>query len=1158
MRNTHLRVTYPKQISQLKYCFRIVNITSIVLFLFVFCLHAENVNSQFVNITIQKNNVKLENVLTEIEEQTDYLFVYNNKVDVDRIVSVDVKNVQLKDALNIIFDQLSLTYELDGRYILLSSTRGNTLSVKEKLQSDKKVISGIVVDKQGDPMIGVNVIEKGTTNGVMTDGDGRFSLSVFSNAVLQVSYIGYQSKEIPVNGKSSFKIELLEDMELLDEVVVVGYAVQKKANMSGSVATVDVKKLEDRPITTIGNALQGAVASLNIDPSSGDPNDHPAINIRGFASINGGSPLVVIDGVISDATQLNYLNPADIANISVLKDAASSAIYGSRAAYGVILVTTKVGKSEKVTVNYNNNFSFRTMTEKPDYLKNSYIHYNDWNIANGSPVFPTELLETAKAYMEDKNNPDGIYLPTMGEHMFVLTGDLYDEFYKKNAFSTNHTIDISGRTDKVNYFLSGNYSYQDGLIRYGNFGYNQYNVRAKFNIELTPWWSIGSNSSYISALNRSSSAYLESYSGQLETVTSNFFAPVKLSDGNWYDFTNIFGDFQDGGQAKKYDDTFSQLFTTKIDLIKNVLSINGQFNFLQQKVKLDSERLSYDVYVAPGMFDSRANVPNSATAKNNTVRHMTYDVNAAFNKTFNGKHMVGAILGFNQEEYRLNLQTMKKTQLISQNLPTVQLAYGTPTVEETTEEWALRGAYGRLNYVFDNKYIFEFNGRYDGTSRFPHDNRYVFNPSGSIAWNISEEKFFEPLKKVVDMFKIRGSYGQLGNQDVNAYAYVAAMGSWKSQYILGGNNPMVVGAPGLVSDELTWEKVRTIDFGIDFTLLNNRLNFSGDIYRRDTRDMLTTGKVLPNVLGTAFPPENSADLKTTGFEITVSWRDQFELGGKPFHYNVDFNLSDSRSEITKFSNPNGLLSTYYEGMKIGEIWGLKVKGLYATDEEAKNGPDQTEILQNPALYPATAGTLNYEDVNKDGKITRGSYTLGDHGDLTIIGNSTPRYRFGTTLGASWNGIDLSLFFQGVMKYNYAPTGYDHVFFGKYGQAWNVETVGHYEDRWREDNPDPNAYWPVLTHPSANRWIPNKEMTIPNNRYLQNAAYIRLKNLTLGYTFPKEWLQKAGIQRLRIFYSGDNLFCASGLYKYYNVDPENLGAHKYPFQRFNSFGLNITF
>lgn len=1108
-----------------------------------------------INLSLDLQNVPLEQVFSAIEARTSYRFLYNKElVEVTRKVSVNVQNKDLSVVLSQLFAGTDITYILKNRQIVLSRTSEKQ---SQPIKTLKKV-TGKIVDEKGEPIIGANIVEAGTANGTVTDVDGNFSLSVDNNATIHISYIGYLEQDINTAGRTSFNITLIEDTKALDEVVVVGYGIQKKVNLSGAVATADTKKLEDRPITTIGNALQGTVASLNIDPRSGDPNDHPSINIRGYASINGGAPLIVIDGVISDQTQLNYLNPTDIANISVLKDAASAAIYGSRAAYGVILVTTKTGKTEKVTVNYNNNFSLRSLTEKPDYLKDPYVHYNDWNIANGSPVFPTELLETAKAYMADQSKPDGIYLPTMGEYFYVLMGDLYDEFYKKNAFSTNHTIDISGKTDKVNYYLSGNYSYLDGMIRYGTFGYNQYNVRAKLDIQLTPWWKIGSNISHVSAYNKSSSAYLETYNEQLESVTSNFFAPVKLPDGHWYDFTGTFGDFEEGGQAKKYDDTFSQLFTAKIDLIKDVLTLNGQFNYSQQKVKLDYSRLSWDLYVGPDMFDSRANVPNSATARNGTVRHMTYDAYASFNKVFAKKHAVGVILGINQEEYRYNQQNMRKTQLISQNLPSVQLAYGTPTVEELTEEWALRGAYGRLNYILDNKYIVEFNGRYDGTSRFPHDNRYVFNPSGSVAWNISEEQFFTPLKKAVDLFKIRASYGQLGNQDVSAYAYIASMASKRGSYILGGDNRMQVAVPGLVAGNLTWEKVTTADLGIDLTLLNNRLNFSGDIYRRDTRDMLTAGKVLPKVLGTDVPQENSADLKTTGFELSIAWRDQFELAGNPFHYGIDFNLSDSRSEITKFSNTTGTLNSYYKGQKIGEIWGLKVKGLYATDEEAKNGPDQTEILMNPALYPTTAGTINYEDIDDDGKITRGSYTLDDHGDLTVIGNSQVRYRFGSTWSAGWKGIDLSLFFQGVMKHNYAPDGKDHVFFGKYGQPWNVETVGHYVDRWKDDNQDPNAYWPVLTHASASRWRPNREMTIPNDRYLQNAAYVRLKNLTLGYTFPKEWLSRAGIQRLRIFYSGDNLFCASGLYKYYNVDPENLGAHKYPFQRFNSFGLNITF
>lgn len=727
-----------------KHFFRAMKITTLLLFMFIFCLHAENSNSQNVSVTIHKNDVRLENVLNEIEKQTDYLFVYNKNVDVDCNVSVFFSKLDLQEALKNIFGGLNIQYEIDGRYVLLSSNKKGDRRIESLQQSGKKRILGTVVNKNGEPIIGANVIEKGSTNGIITGIDGKFVLSVDPTSTLQISYIGYQTKEVGVYGSSSLIVELQEDMELLDEVVVVGYAVQKKANLSGSVATLDTKKLEDRPVSNIGQALQGAVASLNVDPTSGDPNELPSFNIRGFASINGGSPLVVIDGVISDANQLNTLNPADIANVSVLKDAASAAIYGSRAAYGVILVTTKTGKTERVTVNYNNNFSVRFLTEKPNIFLNSYHFYNDWNIGAGAQVFANELLDVAKAYMKDRSNPDGLWMPTMGQQFYVLANNPYDVFYKKSAFSTNHTIDISGKTEKLNYYISGGYTYQDGMIRFGDFDYNKYNIRAKLDIQLTPWWKIGSNSSFVSSLNRSSSAYLiyadpDNY--RLSTQLGVSVAPVQTSDGHWYDLNSSYGDFEEGGQAKKYDDTFSQLFTTKIDLLKDVLTLNGQFNYSIQRVKTDFSTLSYDVYVAPGIFDSKRNTPNSMTNRYGTVRHMTYDAYANFDKTFAEKHALSAVLGFNQEDYRYVQLNMKKTQLVSQNLPSVQLAYGMPTVGENIETWALRGAYGRLNYIFDNKYIFEFNGRYDGTSRFPHDDRFVFNPSGSVAWYCQRKNF---------------------------------------------------------------------------------------------------------------------------------------------------------------------------------------------------------------------------------------------------------------------------------------------------------------------------------------------------------------------------------------------------------------------------------
>lgn len=1141
-----------------KHFFRIMRTTAFLLFLFVFCLSAENTNSQNVNVTLKSNNMELEKVLNEIEQQTDFLFVYNNHVNVSRKVSVNLKKASLERTLENLFKGTNVKYSIDGTYILLSTNEPNTkspstLAVDQQL---KRTISGIIKDEKGEPIVGANVVEKGTSNGTITDMNGKFNLSVEKRATLNVSYIGYLSQNIPVGEKKELNIQLIEDTQKLEEVVVVGYAVQKKANLSGSVATVDTKKLDDRPIINIGQALQGSVANLNVDPTSGDPNDLPSFNIRGFTSINGGSPLVVIDGVISDAVQLNHLNPVDVENISVLKDAASSAIYGSRAAYGVILVTTKTGKSEHVTINYNDNFSWRGLTSKPKDVMNSSIFYSDWNESNMSQFWSDEFLNAAKQYEADHSKPNGMYLANLDEWMYYDTHDRYSEIYKNDAFSMNHNINISGKTDLVNYYLSGGYNGQDGILKYGRNDYDQYNMRTKLEIQLTPWWKMGTNTDFISSEYKTNTYYLNNLSSNMQsTIGMCNVGPIKTDEGYFFDWATDIGCLEDGGNAKKHDMTIKELLTTRFDILKDVLFVNGQFNYSLQKVNTDEAVIPFIGSGGPGIYWTNQDV-SSATANNGSVRHVTWDAYATFVKTFAQKHYFNAIFGFNQEAYRYNQQDMSKTHLISTNSPSVQLAYGASTVNENTTTWALRGLYGRLNYIYDSKYIFEFDFRRDGTSRFPHKDRVVLNPSASVGYLLSEEKFFAPLKKTINMFKIRGSYGRLGNQDVSAYAYIPTMSAYKSSYLLGGSQPMVVNAPGLVAGNLTWEKVNTADLGIDLALFGNKLTFTGDIYNRTTKGMLTAGQVLPAVLGADVPQENAADLKTLGYDLTLSWKDSKKVGGKPLQYGVDINFSDSYAEITKFENPTGTLNSHYKGERLGDIWGLHTLGLYATDEDAKKGPDQSQVLLLPSAYPASAGTLNWEDRNGDNKITKGSWTLNDHGDYSVIGNSSIRYRFGATLSASWNGVDFSAFFQGVLKHQYAPTPNDKFFWGKFRAPWYNEPYGTYYDRWTVENQNVNAYFPRLWLPNAQST--NCELGIPQTRYLQNAAYIRLKNLTLGYTLPQRWVSKLNIKRLRVYYSGENLCFLTGLYKYYKMDPENLDFAKYPLQRNNSIGVNITF
>ena len=1022
-----------------------------------------------------------------------------------------------------------------------------------QVEQQTVVVSGQVVDANGDPVIGASVVEKGTTNGMITDVDGRFSLKVASaKSQLEITFVGFKTELVSAKSGKDLHIVLREDNELLDEVVVVGYAVQKKENLSGAVATVSTKQLENRPVTNVGQALQGTVANLNVDIGSGSANSTPSFNIRGVTSINGGEPLVVIDGVISDATTLNHMNANDIASMSVLKDASSAAIYGSRAAYGVILVTTKEGKSEKVTINYNNNFSFRQNTQMPDIISDPYDVATTRNVA-AYPwynLYNEEQLAYAKKVSEDPStspyfiNPDGTY-------SYFGQTDWVKEAFKDFGFQTNHTIDISGKTEKVNYFFSGGYNFTDGMIKYGTDKFNRYNLRSKLSIKLTDFWTISNNTNLIMKDYDQPSNLAWLYYWNINRT--NPMSVLKNPDGSWTDDgASVLGCSESGGRSKNNNLNLNTQFSTKLDILKDVLFVNANFayNYIQNKDKTHYLPVPYKQ--GPDMPDRFYNEVTSANISNSSSKHLSFDAYATFTKKFADKHAVTAIAGFNQEEYRYEWSQLNRKGLISSSLPTPELATGDMSMGESITTWALRSGYARLNYTYDDKYIVEFNGRYDGTSRFQKDDRFVFNPSGSAAWVISKEKFFQPLTDVVSFLKLRYSYGVLGNQDVGAYAYIKTMGSGKSGWILDGKQPVYVSSPGLTPGGLTWEKVSTSNIGWDINFFNNRLAISGDVYWRQTKDMLTAGQPLPNVLGAAEPTENAANLETKGWEITLNWKDEFSLAGKPFRYSASFNLADSKSKITKFDNPTGTLDNYYVGYEMGEIWGYTTEGFFQSPEEIKNHADQSKIAYAPGTHSIEPGDLKFADLDGDGEVYRGKNTLTDHGDIRIIGNDSKRLTFGLTGSAEWNGIDLSVFFQGVGKRDYCPPSNNLYFWGIYSQPWTNVTKGNFYDHWTPENP--NGYFPRLKAYVAET---TKELGLPQTRYMQDASYIRLKNLTMGYTLPHNWVEKAGLERVRVFFSADNLFTISGLYKYFKVDPENLNGQDYPLQRTFSFGLNVT-
>lgn len=990
----------------------------------------------------------------------------------------------------------------------------------------------------------------------------NFPISVTENTTLQISYIGYIRQEVAVRNQQSVNIVLREDTHSLDEVVVVGYGIQKKANLSGSVGVVKSEMLENRPISNVSQALQGTVGNLNITNPSGQANASPEINIRGTTSINGGSPLIVIDGIVSDAGILNRMNPSDIENVTVLKDAASSAIYGSRAAFGVLLVTTKTGKEEKLSINYNSNYAFRHITKLTELEKDPYTAASIINqmAYPWYSVFTQEELEYAKRRSEDPNNVSPYYLGPDGTYCYFDTVDWYKEVYRDLGFATTQNVDISGKTDRLSYFFSAGYLFQDGMLRENSINdtYNRYNLRSKLDFQLTNWWSLSSNISFSSS-DYDEPSYLEDlywYLGRESTLV-----PARNPDGTWTHSKamtgpTILAKMTDGGRNTTKSTDFVAQLSTKIDVIKDMLTIRGNFGMNRYEYMYSTHLLPVAKYDGPDRPAIYTRSTSMAEKRSSLRNHILFDVYADFNKTFNEKHFTQVLVGFNQEETKYNLFKASRSELISNSLPTIELATGEAVVNETITSEAMRGAFFRLNYIYNNKYIVEFNGRYDGTSSFPKQDRFVFNPSASLAWVISQEKFFEPVTNVVSHFKLRGSYGSLGNQASKSggeYRYIPTMAAGKTDVILNGAQPTYISAPGLVAGTLTWETVTTSNIGWDINFLNNRLSTTTDIYRRDTKDMLAKGKTLPSVLGTSEPDENAADLKTTGWEVSLNWKDRFNLRGKDFHYGVNFVLADNRTVITKFDNPTGSLSTYYVGQEIGEIWGATTLGFFSSEEDIKNHADQSFMASYPGTRPIEPGDLKFEDINKDGKVDYGKWTLDDHGDYKIIGNKTPRYTFSLGLNMEWNGFDLQAFFQGVGKRDYMPNRSEVNFFGVFYQPWNNITKGNM-DHWTEENP--NAYFPRLKSYVGEQ--SDRELGAPQTKYLQNAAYMRFKNLTLGYTLPQHITDKWNMSRVRFYFSGENIAEISGLHKYYGVDPENLGGSRYPFQRSFSLGLNVSF
>lgn len=1013
-------------------------------------------------------------------------------------------------------------------------------------------VSGVISDAQGVPVTGATVVEKGTGNGAVSDFNGNYVIEVANTkSVLSFSFLGYQSQEITVGNQSIISVTLEEDASQLNEIVIVGYGTQKKVNLTGAVSVVDSEQIENRPVRSVGQALQGLVPNLNVGVPSGKPGSGADFNIRGLTSLNGGSPLVLVDGVQMDP---NIINPADIESVTVLKDAAASAIYGVRAAFGVVLITTKSGKKNSgVKVTLGSNYSQNKFTSVPQKMNSlDYANYmNTMSInANGTPYFDDETTGRIRDYFNDPANNSPVFVHSQtsdNRYTYVGNTDWAKELYRDFFSMSQNNVAITGGDDKTTYRASYGQLNQGGLLRYYDEKFVRNNVVLSIKSDITDWLTVSARTTY----NKEKSS--EPNSGPSWFPQSFFLSdsrplmPVRHPDGNFAGqgyFTNGAAMAELGGTE---DLARNDIWVTGGLIIRPLegLTINMDYtynDFTSTRERFVREFNDYGIDgILLGTFPHTT--PNGVFINSGDSQYSAFNLWAEWSKSFNTVHEFKAMVGYNQEEKHFNGYNASRTNLINNDIPAINLATSeNPIVGGYESDWAVRGAFYRLNYSYDNKYLLEVNGRYDGTSRFAKEDRFVFYPSASVGWRISEENFIKESSGPISELKLRYSIGTIGNQALNnSYPYISTLNTGTLGYLVGDARPTFLSAGGLVDSGLTWEEVTTNNVGLDFGLFNNKLNTSFDYFVRDTKNMLVPGSPLPAVLGTGVPQTNAADLQVKGWELDINWRDK--IGD--VSYSLGFVLADNKAKITRFDNPNAtIIGSRYVGEIIGEVWGFEVNGLFQTDAEANAHADQSELWGG--IW--AAGDTKYEDLDGDGKITRGDNTIENPGDQKVIGNTSPRYSYGITGSAQWKGFDFNIFFQGVAKRDVNFGGWNPWFFGSGNYEWTVSNQFN-QDYWRPDNTD--AYFP---RPYQNNFRGN---TTVATRWLQNGAFIRLKQLTLGYTIPADIMNKVGIDNFRIYFSGENLGEKSKLRYDSAFDPEVVDGTTYPLQRTFSLGVDIT-
>ena len=1125
-------------------------------------------------------------------------------------------------------------WALIGAILLASGLTGSSYAMatpptqSQSVTQSSTIIKGQIVDAEGEPIVGATVVELGTTRGTVTDIDGNFTINSHANAKLRITYVGYKTVETKaVNG---MKVVMQNDNAQLDEIVVVGYGQQKKVNLTGSVTNVDIEKtLGGRPEQDVAKALQGAVPGLTITNTSGDINSQPTMQIRGLGTLSNGAtsnPLVVVDGVPVD--DLTMVNAADIATISVLKDAASTSIYGSRAAFGVILITTKEGKKgEKVSVKYDGHFAWDRATVLPDYpdvpsqLEAAMIgaKRTDGSDPELFGMYFSQMLPYAKAWKEQHSGKKGYSemkpfqsMDNVGDYYFngnqpfyYADYDIQDIWYNKAAPSQSHSVSLNGSSGRTSYYTSFSYDYKQNLMKFNPDKLSRYNFTTNLKTDVTDWLTVGTRVNFV----RRSFSKADSWNNVYQYLWrwGSFFIPSGYmydENGEKLDYRVVAMQKQAARKTTVHDQARFNAYA--IAHITKDLTFNVDYTY--QIDNYNYKTSDHSVYgmnwsgVTPTYIVGTSS--SNTTRENIKQNRWTANAYLNYNHTWVDAHNLGVLVGVNGERFKSDEMWANRTHLYNEDYPELNLAYGEmkdATISSYTGDRSTAGYFGRINYDYKGIYLLELNGRYDGSSRFPAGDKWAFFPSMSLGYRFTEEGYWKNLHDVISNGKLRFSYGEIGNEAIGDNMFISTIspiGQSKLYWLdKNGNKLNQFQLPDWVSSSLTWERIKTTDIGVDLSFLNDDLSLTFDWYQRTTNDMLAPGKAIPDVAGASAPFTNAGSLRTRGWELSLSYRKQIN---KDLNVYGTFNIGDSKSKVTKWNNDSklightgGIVSASnarmyaYEGETWGDIWGFETDRYFTEDDfngKDANGKwiykdgvaDQTGIQTDNFVFGP--GDIKYKDLDGNHVIDGGKGTADDHGDLKVIGNTMPRYEYSFHLGGSWKGIDLDLFFQGVGKRDmWTQSSFVFPLMRDADKALyaNQTSYNVYDPANGIINISQSNRYPCLysgNEGSGNvtglASIGGEHNYYPQTKYLVNMAYLRLKNVTIGYTLPASITKKVYMEKVRFYGSVNNLCLLYNGAKDYPVDPEmNAGqgslsygtwGRTFPITRTWSVGVQVTF